>query len=159
MPDARSGAWPWWALAALAVYAALLVSLAFPLSRRINPDGVAYLRIAGYYLSGDLGKAVSGYWSPLYSWLLVPWLAAGVPALLATKLFGALLALCWVAGVACLGRRYLESGLMRACLAITAAVSVLGWSMEMITPDLLLAVLLTYYFCVTLDPATAVRAP
>jgi hypothetical protein len=159
MPDAGSRAWPWWALAALAVYAVLLVSLAFPLSRRINPDGVVYLRIAGYYLSGDLGKAVSGYWSPLYSWLLVPWLAAGVPGLLATKLLGALLALCWVAGVACLGRRYLESGLMRACLAVAAAVSVLGWSMEMITPDLLLAVLLTCYFCVTLDPATAVRAP
>ena len=159
MPDAGSRAWPWWAFVALTVYTALLVSLAFPLSRQINPDGVAYLRIADYYLSGDLGKAVSGYWSPLYSWLLVPWLAAGVPGLLATKLLGALLALCWVVGVACLGRRYLESGVMRACLVVAAAVSVLGWSMEIITPDLLLAVLLTYYFRMALDPATAVRAP
>jgi hypothetical protein len=81
MPDAGSRAWPWWAFVALTVYTALLVSLAFPLSKQINPDGVAYLRIAGYYLSGDLGKAVSGYWSPLYSWLLIPWLAAGVPGL------------------------------------------------------------------------------
>lgn len=159
MPDTGSRAWPWWAFVALTVYTALLLSLAFPLSKQINPDGVAYLRIAGYYLSGDLGKAVSGYWSPLYSWLLVPWLAAGVPGLLATKLLGALLALCWVVGVACLGRRYLESGVMRASLMVAAAMSVLGWSMEIITPDLLVAVLLTYYFWMALDLATAGRAP
>src|SRR5499427_3243179 len=100
MPDAGSRAWLRWALAALTVYTALLVSLAFPLSRQINPDGVA-----------------------------------------------------------CRGRRYLESGVMRACLVVAAAVSVLGWSMEIITPDLLLAVLLTYYFWIALDPATAGRAP
>src|SRR5262249_3366977 len=118
-----------WRLAALAVYAVILVALAFVFSRQINPDGVAYLRIAGYYLSGDLGKAVSGYWSPLYSWMLIPWLAAGVPALLATKLLGAFLALCWVIGVACLGRRYLESGVTRGLLVAAAAVSVPGWAM------------------------------
>src|SRR5262249_16575158 len=143
MPDTGSRVWPWWACVALTIYTALLVSLAFPLSKQINPDGVAYLRIAGYYLSGDLAKAVSGSWSPRYSWLLVPWLAAGVPGLLATKLLGALLALCWVVGVACLGRRYLESGVMWASLMAAAAMSVLGWSMEIITPDLLVAVLLT----------------
>src|SRR5262249_46576827 len=159
MSDAGSRAWPWWAFVALTVYMALLVSLAFPLSGQINPDGVAYLRIAGYYLSGDLGKAVSGYWSPLYSWLLVPWLAAGVPGLLATKLLGALLALCCVAGVACLGRRYLESGTMRASLVVAAAMGVLGWSMEIITPALLVTVMLTYYFWIALDPGTVGRAP
>jgi len=157
MPDARPRGWSWWPLAALIAYAAVLAALAFALSRQINPDGVAYLRIAGYYLSGDTGKAVSGYWSPLYSWLLIPWLAAGVPGLLAAKLLGAFLALWWVVAVAGLGRRYLESGVMRACLVVVAAVSVAGWSMEIIAPDLLLAVLLTYYFCLTLDPATAVR--
>src|SRR5262249_36824814 len=59
----------------------------------------------------------------------------------------------------CLGRRYLESGVMRASLMVAAAMSVLGWSMEIITPDLLVAVLLTYYFWMALDPATAGRAP
>src|SRR5215468_761991 len=141
------------------MYGAMMVPLAFAFSSQINPDGVAYLRIAGYYLSGDLGKAVSGYWSPLYSWLLMPWLALGVPGLLATKLLAVLLALCWVVGVACLGRRYLESGIMRASLVVAAGMSVPGWSMEIITPDLLVAVLLTYYFWIALDPATAGRAP
>jgi hypothetical protein len=131
----------------------MLVLLAFHFSDQINPDGVAYLRIAGYYLTGDVGKAVSGYWSPLYSWLLVPWLAMGVPGLLATKLLAACLAAAWVIGMALLGRRYAESAVTRRLLVATAAVSVLSWSIEVITPDLLLAVMLTFYFYVVSDPA------
>jgi hypothetical protein len=144
----------WWCGVALAAYAAMLVSLAFHFSHQINPDGVAYLRIAGYYLTGDVGKAVSGYWSPLYSWLLMPWLAVGVPGLLATKLLAAGLAVAWVIGMALLGRRYAESAVTRRLLVATAAVSVLSWTIEVITPDLLLAVMLTFYFYVVSDPAT-----
>jgi hypothetical protein len=137
----------------LAAYVVMLVPLAFHFSDQINPDGVAYLRIAGYYLTGDVRKAVSGYWSPLYSWLLMPWLAVGVPGLLATKLLGASLAVAWVIGMALLGRRYVESAVTRRLLVATAAVSVLSWSIEVITPDLLLAVMLTFYFYTVSDPA------
>jgi hypothetical protein len=147
----------WWPVIALAAYGAMMVAMAFTFSSQINPDGVAYLRIAGYYLSGDLGKAVSGYWSPLYSWLLMPWLALGVSGLLATKLLGVLLALSWVIGMTLLGRHYLESGITRRLFVVAAAVSVLNWSMEIITPDLLLTVLLTYYFYLVRDPATVER--
>ena len=143
----------WWCGVALAAYAIMLVPLAFHFSDQINPDGVAYLRIAGYYLTGDVGKAVSGYWSPLYSWLLMPWLAMGVPGLLATKLLAACLAVAWVMGVALLARRYAESPVTRRLLVATAAVSVLSWSIEIISPDLLLAVVLTFYFYVVSDPA------
>lgn len=147
----------WWPVVALAAYGAMMVPMAFHFSDQINPDGVAYLRIAGYYLSGDVAKAVSGYWSPLYSWLLMPWLAVGVPGLVATKLLGVLLAMAWVVGMALLGRRFLESAITRALLIVAAAVSVLTWSMEVISPDLLLAVVLTYYFYLVSDPAVATR--
>lgn len=36
----------------------------------IQPDGVSYLDIADKYLAADWRWAISGYWSPLYSWLL-----------------------------------------------------------------------------------------
>jgi len=145
-----------WPVVALAAYGAIMVPMAFHFSDLINPDGVAYLRIAGYYLSGDVAKAVSGYWSPLYSWLLMPWLAVGVPGLLATKLLGVLLAMAWVVGVALLGRRFLENAITRTLLIVAAAVSVLTWSME-IRADLLLAVVLTYYFYFVSDPAVTTR--
>lgn len=142
---------------ALGAYAALAVAAAFHFSDQINPDGVAYLRIAGYYGSGDLSRAVSAYWSPLYSWLLAPCLALGVPGLLATKLLGALLAVAWVHGVGLLAARYVESAPARALLLAATAVGALAWSMRIIAPDLLLAVLLTYYFHVVADPALTDR--
>jgi len=142
----------WWSLAALFTFGALMIPMAFAFAGQINPDGIVYVRIARYYLSGDLGRAVSGYWSPLYSWLLVPWLVLGVPGLLATKLLAAVLALTWVVAVSRLGRAYLKTMVGRRCLVISAAASVLPWSMEVISPDLLLAVLLTFYFAVVLNP-------
>ena len=39
---------------------------------QINPDGVAYMRLARYWAEGRLDLAVSSYWGPLLSWLLVP---------------------------------------------------------------------------------------
>jgi hypothetical protein len=48
----------------------------------INPDGISYISIARRYLAGDLRGAVNGYWGPLFSWALVPFLAASFAALM-----------------------------------------------------------------------------
>ncbi len=37
----------------------------------IEPDGVNYLDVADAYRRGDWSSAINGYWSPLYSWLLM----------------------------------------------------------------------------------------
>jgi hypothetical protein len=48
----------------------------------INADGISYLDIADAYARADWVNAISAYWSPLYSWLLLGALALGrlVPA-------------------------------------------------------------------------------
>ena len=52
--------------------------LLFPWVRyRIDPDTISYISIAQKYLRGEWTDAVNGFWGPLYSWLLVPFLAAG----------------------------------------------------------------------------------
>src|SRR6185369_8010295 len=43
----------------------------------IDHDGIAYIRIATYYFHRQWHLAVSGYWGPLFSWLMLP-LIAGV---------------------------------------------------------------------------------
>ncbi|GGI06061.1 hypothetical protein [Egicoccus halophilus] len=61
-----------------------------------NPDGPSYAVVAERWLAGDLPAAVNGYWGPLLSWLAVPLLAVGVPALTALRvvlLVGAVLLL------------------------------------------------------------------
>src|SRR6266566_7144894 len=66
----------------------------------LNPDGVAYMRIASYFASGRMDLAISGNWGPLLSWLLMPWLKAGVTAVAAARIVMALSAVyflwaCW----------------------------------------------------------------
>ena len=46
-------------------------------------DGISYLEVGEAYLRGDWSAAINGYWSPLYSWLLV-----GVMALVETPPLG-----------------------------------------------------------------------
>ncbi|WP_420452821.1 hypothetical protein [Ilumatobacter sp.] len=46
----------------------------------VTPDYSAYLSIAEHWAGGDLDEAINGYWSPLYPWLLAPFLRIGVAA-------------------------------------------------------------------------------
>src|SRR5206468_1671083 len=112
----------------------------------LNPDGVAYMRIASYYAAGRMDLAISGYWGPLLSWLLVPWLKAGVTAVVAARIVMALSAVyfLWASW-----RVFVLFGLqgkpLNWALWSVAAVSV-PWSVENITPDLLLGALLGHAF-------------
>ena len=70
----------------LLVYCCLGILL-FPLYQfQIDPDGVSYLNIAHLYASGDFHDAINGFWGPLISWLLVPFLLAKFQPLLANKI-------------------------------------------------------------------------
>lgn len=58
---------------------------------QLNPDGVSYISIAEKYANFDFRHAVNGYWGPLFSILLVPFLWAGVDPIIASKLLNVLL--------------------------------------------------------------------
>ena len=112
----------------------------------LNPDGVAYMRIASYYAAGQIDLAISGYWGPLLSWLMVPCLKAGLTAVVAARIVMALSAVyflwaCWHVFV----RFGLRGKLLHWALWSVAAVSVF-WSVENITPDLLLGALAGHAF-------------
>ena len=57
-----------WRLAAGAV--ALGALHAWAARHAMNADGISYIEIARAYTRGNWGEVVTGYWSPLYSWLL-----------------------------------------------------------------------------------------
>lgn len=60
----------------LACISALLGAIVAVLSRQaMNVDGISYLDIASAYIRHDWGVEISGYWSPLYSWLLAIFLS------------------------------------------------------------------------------------
>jgi hypothetical protein len=53
---------------------------------QIYPDGVSYVSIAKKYFEGDYAHAVNGLWSPLITWLLVPFFYLHVEPTLSFKI-------------------------------------------------------------------------
>jgi hypothetical protein len=116
-----------------------------------NPDAVAYLRIASYYQKGLFDIAVNGIWSPMISWLLVPFFAIGLPWMVAFRLLNILIAtLCLHKLIQIIDDFFPDlSRFSRNCLILTIASQLLILHLNTITPDLLalcLVLFLLYRF-------------
>ncbi|AKJ63481.1 hypothetical protein [Kiritimatiella glycovorans] len=125
--------------------ALLLAALLFLLGRanlfEVNPDAVSYMRIARYWLEGRTGLAVNGYWGPLLSWLMVPWMAwTGSPLVSARMALAVSAALLYGAGLFWMRVMELPAG-VRAAAAWPLAIFCGAWSVRLITPDPLMAAL------------------
>lgn len=122
-----------------AVQAVLLAVAAWRNLHQLNPDAVAYCRIAGYYAGGQWDLAVSGYWGPLLSWLMVPLLKAGCPPLVAARAMMAVSGVVFLFGTVAVFQAFrLPRRAMVTGVTIAVGWSVF-WSVRNISPDLLLA--------------------
>jgi len=126
-------------VAAFLVQIVLAVKSVWMFHDQLNPDGLAYMRIAQYYLSGQTALMISGYWGPLLSWLIVPWLLVFEDPLLAAHAAMAVSAVVFLFGCFCVLRAVrLPGTAIMIGTWITAFLSV-AWSGTYITPDLLMA--------------------
>jgi hypothetical protein len=141
--EGRASATP---LALILIGYVLAAVWVLPLVRwQLNPDGVSYILAARRILSGDFLGAASAHWSPLFSWMLVPLLAARIEPLLACKLLtdaigAATIVAMWLIAPLFARRRSVQ-------IIVTAAFApiVLAWASSLITPDLLLVCVLLFY--------------
>ncbi|MFZ4779252.1 MAG: hypothetical protein ACOYM3_28140 [Terrimicrobiaceae bacterium] len=130
----------------LGAQSAALAVAAWFFRHGLNPDAVAYLRIASYYTEGNAHLAVSGYWSPLISWMLVPFLKLDTSPLIAGRIVMGLSAIIFLLGCRRLFQQFeIPTRFLSAGLWLCALVSI-PWSVENITPDLLLAGLVCFAF-------------
>ena len=136
-------------LVALVVLALLLL----PFYRwHLTPDGISYLSIAEHYARGDLADAVNAYWSPLFSWLLVPLIALGLPATITAKLVSIVVA---VATLLVARRLAAQVGVDEPTLTwLTWGLVpfLLGAAFVVVTPDLLVALLVVLLMLVVTAP-------
>ena len=140
----------------LAVYAIGWAWAFVSYRHQINPDGISYISIAQDYLVGDLRSAVNAYWSPLYSWLLVPLLAIKVPSLLAPKVISFLTGLAAYLAMSRISQRLQIPARARLCVGLTLAPILLFLGASVITPDLLTTTLTLFYLAhVTRHDATS----
>ncbi len=121
----------------------------------LGPDTISYMTIARHYSLGHWAEAVNVSWSPLFSWLLAPMLAAGIPALAGARIicfFSGLLALY---ATALLAAQFDLNGRLRVIVLYMAAWMTAGFALLRSGPDLLLAAILLFYFLIVFNPGYA----
>ena len=121
----------------------VLLSIVIWLNRnQIDVDAVSYIRIAQYFLNGQTDLMISGYWGPLLSWLIVPWLLVFDDPLHAAHVPIAISAIIFLFGSFCLLR---TAKLSMSAVVIgtwTTALLSVAWAAALLSPDLLMAGLL-----------------
>jgi len=131
---------------AVAVYLTLASALVILCRDNLNVDGVAYLRIGRYYAEGRLDLAVTGYWAPFYSWLLVPWHLTGADPVLGGHVVSAVAGLVFVAALYPLRQLLGLPEPIASAAPLAGALLAAGWMGRGLFPDVLFAAWLTLYF-------------
>jgi hypothetical protein len=114
----------------------------------INSDGISYISIAKDYLNGNFADAVNGYWGPLFSWLLVPFLFLGstpLYTLYSTKVLSLIIGFFTIIGIKLLISRFEIEKSTEAIILFSLIPMILFFSFNLITPDLLVTCILIYY--------------
>jgi hypothetical protein len=131
----------------LVAYALVTLPVAIAQREQINPDAVSYIRNAMYLRDGKWFESVSGYWSPLLSWTLTPFISFGWDALYASRLVLGLWGAALIISVFVFLRRC--TNFPYYChMAILGLVGLATgqWTTRVISPDVLLGALLIFYF-------------
>jgi hypothetical protein len=132
----------WWHVyATLAVTSAVGLALAWINRNQINPDGVAYIQIARHFAHLQIREAVNGYWSPLLSWLLVPFLWLHADPLFAFRFINLVIELGTVGALLLFLNRKHVAGIVEKLAQLFFVVSfgilLAEWGSSVVTPDLL----------------------
>jgi len=130
---------------ALSGYA--ILSDSFFYYERLTGDATLYLSIAEKYMRGDFVNAVNGYWGPLLSWLLIPFLSFGSAPVFAINALDLIFGLLTIAGVWMLSYRFEINEKIRGIILLLLVPILLFISL--IEPmDSLLLCILVYYLAV-----------
>jgi len=141
-PTGKGVGWsfPWRAMGV--ILAVQLVWLALAAKNnldQLNNDAMAYLRLGEYYAQGNLGLAVSGYWGPMLSWLIAAGTKLGMVPMVAGRAAMVLSGLVFTGGAIGLLRGVRLNGWPAILSAAIVAISTIFWSVEYLSPDLLVS--------------------
>lgn len=132
-------------LIVLIVYSFLVIT--FHHYERLTGDSTLYFSIAEKYIEGDLENAINGYWGPLLSWLLIPFLYFGSTHLFAINALNLIFGLITITGVWKLSFRFDMTDSLRAVLLLPLIP--VCYYISIIQPmDFLLLAVLVYYLSI-----------
>lgn len=111
---------------------------------RLTADAMLYFSIAQKYLSGDFHNAINGYWGPLLSWLMLPFLYFGASDIFTINALNLIFGVLTIAGTWFLSYRFEITEKTRAILIIILLPVVLKFSL--VQPmDFLLVCIVVFY--------------
>lgn len=122
---------------------------------KISGDELAYIDIAHAYAVGNWESGINGYWSPLYSWLITPFLLFGsnpVNAVYISKIISLIVGIFTIISVRRLSRSFKMSKKIERSLLFSLIPSFLLFSYLYTTPDMLLVGVIILYLSVIFDP-------
>lgn len=125
----------------------LLFLVSWPLYKYVfDVDGIGYIGAAKQYALGNYQLAVNGYWSPLHSWLVVPFIKLGLLPEDSFRLSNALI------GIGCLVTLHLLlnkldiNASLKSGIQYSFAVILLSYASSELAADLLLVFVLFLLF-------------
>jgi hypothetical protein len=135
------------------VFYFVLAALLLPYYQyQINPDGISYIGIAQKYIHLNFHDAVNGYWGPLLSWLLMPFLYVGFKPLLAAKLLTLMIGAITIIQFNSLIKILQISRLLRVVLLFLVSVIIVYFALSDFTPDLLFVYFSLLYIKTIINP-------
>lgn len=114
----------------------------------LNSDGISYISIAQKYMMWDLKDALNGYWGPLFSWLMIPFLffsSTPLGNLYLSKLLSLFIGFFTIIGVKSLSGKFEIKDRIQTVFLLALIPIMLSFSLFMITPDLLVVCFLVFY--------------
>lgn len=145
----------WQLLLTLAIYSIIGILLINHYQYIINSDGISYINIAQTYFNGNFADAVNGYWGPLFSWLLTPFLLLGstpLYMLYSSKILTLIIGFFTIIGIRLLIFRFEMEKSTETIILFLLIPIVLFFSFNLITPDLLVTCILIYYLYFIFSP-------
>jgi hypothetical protein len=115
--------------------------------QRLTADSMLYFSIAQKYLAGDFQNAINGYWGPLLSWLLIPFLYFGVSHVFTINVVDAIFGVLLIIGVWIISYRFEITEKIRSIIIISLLPIALKFSL--VHPaDFLLVCILVFYLAI-----------
>ena len=114
----------------------------------INSDGISYISIANSYAHGDLIEAINGYWGPLISWIMFPFLflkLSPVNTVFVGEIISLIIGFFTLIGIRQLSYKFEMKEEIRTIILFSMVPLILYFWLRAISPDLLIICFLVFY--------------
>ena len=117
----------------------------------IDIDAISYIHVAQRFANGEYYYSLNGYWSPLISWVLVPFIKMGYDPVLASKYINGLLGLLCLFSCNVLTDKFNINSTIKRVLPFVLAILLVSFAFYELCADLLQLFLLLLYLNLVLS--------